>query len=947
MQRSFLLWMVCGSVWFGVSSLYANDLGVHVGWGSDNGRILFEQLNCTACHADSDAAPARQGPRLGAVGQRVTPQFLRAFLENPQQLKPGTAMPDLLHGLADNKRRETVDRLVHFLVSLGGPMDQRESGSSLTQLERGKSLYHSAGCVACHPAYEPPPKHEADPATAGPEEAEGQEVEESESKRAVVRHGELAMKTTVDALADFLADPLRIRPVGRMPSMNLEAGEARLIAAYLLRDQYTEKESAPGVGLDAALYSGVTNSSVPDFEKATPVWEGTTTDFDLKKITFPDGKPLKGNFALRFQGLIDVPEDGLYRFWTKSDDGSMLYIDGQTVVSNDGPHGPTEKEGSIQLAKGRHVLELGFAQGSGGFELSVFWQPPSAKKRSAIPPGVLLHSAAAMLPHGIVEFSVDPDKAEQGRKLFASLGCAACHDTTQDTTPAVANKLTARPLAKLSADAADGCLGERVAAGRPKFGFNAAQRAGLRAALNRSATAPLTPSQMVEHTMQSYHCYGCHVRDGKGGPDDQTANYFAYEVVVDLGDEGRLPPPLNEVGAKLTETGFAGMLFQGQRYRTYMATRMPQYGKQNIGHLPAAFARADVGKIPPYKPEFSNRLIDDGRQLVGTKMLACINCHAWGDLRLPGAEGMDFVQAAQRLQPAWFHAFLSDPQKLKPRTRMPTAWPDGKSFFPDLLDGDADLQMDAIWAYLSVGRKGGTPPGLSPEDKSILVPTDDPIVFRTFLNGVSAHAILVGYRQRTHVAFDANRIKMAAAWTGDFVSTKPVWNGRAGQYAQMLGSDIVRFPEGPAFAVLESDATPWPEDLPKAKIGSSRTREGWRFLGYRYDKDRNPTFLYNLDGVEVAETPGTDFRREEAVVFRRLRLQANRSKPNLMMLVARGNEITRAGDHFVVDQKLNYKISTDNQQEPFVRESAGAHELLLPIRFNGQNVSNVEIELTW
>ena len=137
-------------------------------------------------------------------------------------------------------------------------------------------------------------------------------------------------------------------------------------------------------------------------------------------------------------------------------------------------------------------------------------------------------------------------------------------------------------------------------------------------------------------------------RTARGGPqltDEELALVLSAlpgdEVRVDLGDEGRLPPELHMVGAKLTDAGFDDMLLGGQKYRTYMATRMPQFGKENIGALPQLFAKADAGKVPSHEPQFSARLVDQGRQLVGKKKLACINCHAWGPYRLPGAEGLD------------------------------------------------------------------------------------------------------------------------------------------------------------------------------------------------------------------------------------------------------------------------------------------------------------------
>ncbi|MFN4257982.1 MAG: PA14 domain-containing protein [Gemmataceae bacterium] len=940
-------WVVWGC---GGSAAVAGADGVVTGWDSVNGQVLLGELSCAACHAaeaEADRLLSRQAPILDDVGGRVTPQYLRAFLAHPHQVKAGTPMPDLLHALPEPERADVVEELVHYLASLGGPIDQRSSGASKTQIDKGKELYHSVGCVACHQPFEPPPQHKIDTANLFIDEEEIAKKPASPS----VPLGELSAKTTVAALARFLSDPLHTRPSGRMPSLNLKPGEANLIAAYLLRDQYSEKDQALGAGLDFAYYEG-SWSKVPDFETLTPKAQGDAKSIDLNEVQQRIGKKLTSNFAVRFQGLIEIPQDGGYRFWTKSDDGSVLLINGKRVVDNDGIHPPQEKEGTIQLTKGRHLFEVGLIQGGGGFELSVHWQPPGAKAREPIPPGVLLHSAAAMIPKGIIDFRVAPEKVEAGRQRFTALGCASCHVTDRAASMTL-TPLKAPALAALNPGAAAGCLGEKVAAGRPRYALSDAQRSALQQTLTEMRKpARWNVAQRLDHTLTAMNCFACHVRDGKGGPDRQRSNYFTYDIVVDLGDEGRLPPSLNVVGAKLTAAGFEDA-FSGQKYRTYMATRMPHFGKANASPLPELFAQADADKVPPRQPAFSSLLVDDGRKLIGKNTLACVNCHAWGEYRLPGAEGLDLLQVTRRVQPGYFHALLADPQQLRPGTRMPGGWPDGKSFFTDIQDGDMNKQIDAVWAYLSTGSKGGLPEGLAPTDDSWLIPTAEPIVFRTFLDGIGAHAILVGFRQRTHTAFDANRVRLAVAWTGNFITTKEAWEGRAGQYAKIPSNDVVHLPAGPTFARLASLSDLWPADIPKAKLGSKRTPPGYQFLGYCFDDQGMPTFRYRLDDIEVEETPGTDFRKEGAVLFRHFQLAAREKDiSNLYLRLAVGKKIVPDADDFLVDDRLRFRVSPAGAIKPFVRTVQGSQELLVPVRFapsandKGQ-VVKLDVEMMW
>ena len=60
------------------------------------------------------------------------------------------------------------------------------------------------------------------------------------------------------------------------------------------------------------------------------------------------------NYGVRFEGYINVEADGFYRFAMESDDGSVLRIDDEVVIDNDGDHGPRLVAGHIPLRRGLH-----------------------------------------------------------------------------------------------------------------------------------------------------------------------------------------------------------------------------------------------------------------------------------------------------------------------------------------------------------------------------------------------------------------------------------------------------------------------------------------------------------------------------------------------------------------------------------------------------------------
>jgi hypothetical protein len=124
---------------------------------------------------------------------------------------------------------------------------------------------------------------------------------------------------------------------------------------------------------------------LPDLDGMTPLKRGVVEGFDYAVRQRPD------RFAICYEGFVDVPADGLYTFWVASDDGSVLWIDGERVVDNDGLHGTLEKDGHVALAKGVHAIRLGFFDRSGDDALAVTWSGPGFA-RGPIPAAALAHA---------------------------------------------------------------------------------------------------------------------------------------------------------------------------------------------------------------------------------------------------------------------------------------------------------------------------------------------------------------------------------------------------------------------------------------------------------------------------------------------------------------------------------------------------------------------------
>jgi cytochrome c2 len=84
---------------------------VEVGGDVERGEAMFIQYGCGSCHALSDVrtATGNVGPPLDGIATRViigghlanNPENMEQWIRDPQQVSPGTAMPDLHVGKTD------------------------------------------------------------------------------------------------------------------------------------------------------------------------------------------------------------------------------------------------------------------------------------------------------------------------------------------------------------------------------------------------------------------------------------------------------------------------------------------------------------------------------------------------------------------------------------------------------------------------------------------------------------------------------------------------------------------------------------------------------------------------------------------------------------------------------------------------------------------------------
>jgi mono/diheme cytochrome c family protein len=179
------------------------------------GRLLFAQLNCAACHADASLIPAKgtgmpelgqNAPVLAELGAKYRPEFLADWIFDPHAIRPHTLMPKVFAGEgAQQKAADLAAMLTQGAKHEHGGVDQKLA-------PQGGALFANLGCVACHQR----------------PDAEGKDTHD----RIPLAH--VGDKWNGAALVEFLKDPAKNYPATRMPHFRLEDEEATQLAAYLV-----------------------------------------------------------------------------------------------------------------------------------------------------------------------------------------------------------------------------------------------------------------------------------------------------------------------------------------------------------------------------------------------------------------------------------------------------------------------------------------------------------------------------------------------------------------------------------------------------------------------------------------------------------------------------------------------------------------------------------------
>ena len=141
--------------------------------------------------------------------------------------------------------------------------------------------------------------------------------------------------------------------------------------------------------------------------------------------------------------------------------------------------------------------------------------------------------------------------------------------------------------------------------------------------------------------------------------------------------------------------------------------------------MPSFSARADglakglalLNGHPPMTPP--DIPVDEEKARLGRKLVSanggffCFSCHGIGELepaQVFDAQGINLARVGERLLPEYFRRWMRNPLRVDPQTKMPAYFHQGQSALFEVLDGDAELQIEALYHYILQGSEM-IPPG--------------------------------------------------------------------------------------------------------------------------------------------------------------------------------------------------------------------------------------------
>ena len=206
----------------------------------DQGELRFRQMFCSTCHAlavtragETKLVGGDIGPELTKVGSKVKPEWLAAWLRDPQAYLAHSKMPrygwsdeDLFKVTQYIAAKLTDSDLLSDVPKLGTPTDD--------EIKLGRRLFLEKGCAGCHLIEGMGSQKDFGPDLSG---LGGKNVSQLEFGTSKIP------RNLISYIQAKITDPLSVNPAARMPQYHLTPGDLDAVTTALLAMTGTSAKS--------------------------------------------------------------------------------------------------------------------------------------------------------------------------------------------------------------------------------------------------------------------------------------------------------------------------------------------------------------------------------------------------------------------------------------------------------------------------------------------------------------------------------------------------------------------------------------------------------------------------------------------------------------------------------------------------------------------------------
>ena len=512
------------------------------------------------------------------------------------------------------------------------------------QLNLGRNLLARYGCVHCHAIKLP----------------DGSTMKATDDPPPL---SHIADKTTQEWIYAWLKNPQAYAVSATMPDFKLRDNEARDISAFLITN------STPLAG-DTAPVAASTSKTPPDPTAGASLY-GESFCASCHAVQNAAGNVVGGDVGPELTRIGNKVRPEWLQIWLR----------------NPRIYDPTTGMPHYRFTDQQIALLEGYLQNKTDSDLltNVHLDPPT------------------------------PEQISHGKTLVTEYGCASCHDISGIKKPEnFAPELTrigSKPITQLiflpdMAHTLPDYIAAKIGQPRsfgatlkmPQFSFSPTQLDALTTALlsltDRSQTLPpgLTaaatppskyqPAGKAGQLMADLACFSCHRINGRGGD---------------------MAPDLTWEGSSVQRQWLKDFLKNPNTLRPALIRRMPRFNLTDSEINELTDYIMTVYQTPAFDRDsmpmngYTAAQVEQGKQLFYSKY-ACQACHIVDTRTDKGYIGPTLSQVGSRLNPAWIHHWLKDPQALRPGTAE-----------PNLNMSDEDAR--ALTAFLTAQRstsKGAT-----------------------------------------------------------------------------------------------------------------------------------------------------------------------------------------------------------------------------------------------